>query len=80
MANMPPIPTRLTTRGAAFFGALGDAEMDVKAEAKGPSWARADWPPVPHDDLTQALTGEWEEVEVKAAATKRSGRRCQSGR
>ena len=63
-------PNSVDDAWRAFFGALGDAEMDVKAEAKGPSWARADWPPVPHDDLTQALTGEWEEVEVKAAATK----------
>ena len=63
-------PNSVDDAWRAFFGALGDAEMDVKAEAKGPSGARADWPPVPHDDLTQALTGEWEEVEVKAAATK----------
>ncbi|MDG1288424.1 MAG: 2-oxoglutarate dehydrogenase E1 component [Lentibacter sp.] len=63
-------PNSVDDAWRAFFGALGDAEMDIKAEAKGPSWARADWPPVPHDDLTQALTGEWEQVEVKAAATK----------
>ncbi|MDA7427253.1 2-oxoglutarate dehydrogenase E1 component [Primorskyibacter aestuariivivens] len=42
-----------------FFGALGDAELDVKKEAEGPSWLRADWPPQPNDDLTGALTGEW---------------------
>ena len=42
-----------------FFGALGDAAGDAQAEAQGPSWARADWPPVPADDLTAALTGEW---------------------
>ena len=42
-----------------FFRQLGDAEIDVKAQATGPSWARADWPPMPTDDLTVALTGEW---------------------
>ncbi|CUH83049.1 2-oxoglutarate dehydrogenase E1 component [Thalassovita mediterranea] len=42
-----------------FFRQLGDAEMDVKAEAAGPSWARNDWPPVPNDDLTAALDGQW---------------------
>ncbi|MFT5869278.1 MAG: 2-oxoglutarate dehydrogenase E1 component [Paracoccaceae bacterium] len=42
-----------------FFRQLGDAELDVKAQATGPSWARADWPPMPTDDLTVALTGEW---------------------
>jgi 2-oxoglutarate dehydrogenase E1 component len=53
-----------------FFRQLGDAELDVKAEASGPSWARTDWPPQPADDLTQSLTGEWTEPEVKAAGKK----------
>ncbi len=52
-----------------FFRQLGDADMDVKAEAAGPSWARADWPPVPGDDLTQALDGQWA-VEAPAAGDK----------
>ena len=63
-------PASVDEAWRTFFGALGDAELDVKAEAKGPSWARADWPPVPHDELTQALTGEWEDTEVKAATKK----------
>jgi len=56
-----------------FFAALGDAPMDAQAEAAGPSWARADWPPMPADDLIGALTGEWggpSELEAKAAAKK----------
>ncbi|KEJ89737.1 2-oxoglutarate dehydrogenase E1 component [Sulfitobacter donghicola] len=52
-----------------FFNALGDEENAVKAEAAGPSWARGDWPPMPGDDLTVALTGEWP-VEAKAAGGK----------
>ena len=44
-----------------FFKELGDTEMDAKREAAGPSWARADWPPEPHDDLTAALDGQWAE-------------------
>ena len=51
-----------------FFSQLGDADMDVKAEAQGPSWARADWPPAPSDDLTAALTGEWPMPAVPAEA------------
>ncbi len=54
-----------------FFRALGDAETDIMAEAKGPSWARPDWPPVPHDDLTAALTGEWPEAPKEAVAAGR---------
>ncbi|MEP5155594.1 2-oxoglutarate dehydrogenase E1 component [Planktotalea sp.] len=54
-----------------FFSQLGDADLDVKAEAAGPSWARADWPPVPSDDLTAALDGQWPaQPETKAAGDK----------
>ncbi len=42
-----------------FFRDLGDTEADVRKEAAGPSWGRADWPPVPGDDLTAALDGQW---------------------
>ena len=55
----------------AFFKAMGDDEVSVKREAEGPSWARTDWPPMPGDDLTAALTGEWApEPEVKGAGDK----------
>ena len=54
----------------AFFQALGDSDLDVKADASGPSWARKDWPPQPTDDLTAALTGEWMLPPQEAAAAK----------
>ncbi len=55
----------------AFFKAMDDDSEDVKAEAAGPSWARIDWPPMPQDDLTSALTGQWPApVETKAAGQK----------
>jgi len=60
----------------AFFRDLGDTEIDAKREAQGPSWARADWPPMPSDDLTSALDGQWaepakqaEKIKAKAAET-----------
>ncbi len=63
-----------------FFRQLGDAELDVKAEAAGPSWARNDWPPQPNDDLTSSLTGEWpEQVEAKAAGKKIKEKAAASG-
>ncbi|WP_411839133.1 2-oxoglutarate dehydrogenase E1 component [Paracoccus sp. ME4] len=43
----------------AFFRSLGDDQDVAVREAEGASWKRADWPPVPHDDTTSALTGEW---------------------
>ena len=60
-------PNAVDEAWQAFFKELGDAELDVKAEASGPSWARTDWPPVPNDDLTQALDGQWVEEPKKAA-------------
>ncbi|KIC46531.1 2-oxoglutarate dehydrogenase [Ruegeria sp. ANG-S4] len=53
-----------------FFRQMGDATPDVQKEAEGPSWARSDWPPMPADDLTGALTGEWAEIDAKAAGNK----------
>ncbi len=64
----------------AFFKEMGDDDTNVKAEAAGPSWARADWPPMPGDDLTQALTGEWApEPEVKGAGDKIKAKAADKG-
>ncbi len=67
-------PASVDPAWASFFGSLGDNELDAKRSAHGPSWARADWPPTPADDLTAAMTGEWPmpapAKETKAAAEK----------
>lgn len=65
-------PASVDESWAEFFRQLGDAELDVKKEAQGPSWARTDWPPSPADDLTAALTGEWPAAaaEMKGAGDK----------
>ncbi|MCE8512148.1 2-oxoglutarate dehydrogenase E1 component [Ruegeria pomeroyi] len=63
-------PGAVDAAWAEFFRAMGDADTDVKKEADGPSWARADWPPMPADDLTGALTGQWAEIDAKAAGGK----------
>ncbi|WP_027244595.1 2-oxoglutarate dehydrogenase E1 component [Leisingera daeponensis] len=64
-------PNAVDAAWAEFFRQMGDAELDVKAEATGPSWARKDWPPMPADELTGALTGDWPApVEAKAAGKK----------
>jgi 2-oxoglutarate dehydrogenase E1 component len=46
-----------------FFAALAEPA------APAPSWARQDWPPMPTDELTSALTGQWP-AEAKAAGDK----------
>ena len=66
-------PNAVDEAWQAFFAQMGDEGTDVKAEAHGPSWARTDWPPVPSDDLTNALTGDWPApppVEAKGAIEK----------
>ncbi len=63
-------PNTVDSAWQAFFQALGDADLDVKADAAGPSWARKDWPPQHSDDLTAALTGEWMPPPQEAAAAK----------
>ncbi|UWQ21697.1 2-oxoglutarate dehydrogenase E1 component [Jannaschia sp. W003] len=63
---------------AAFFRSM-DGES---SGATGPSWARADWPPQPSDDLTAALTGEWPEApakETKAAGDKIRAKAAEQG-
>ena len=68
-------PNAVDASWREFFQAMGDAAHDVTAEAAGPSWGRSDWPPVPHDDLTQRLDGQWartrlrpqEKIQEKAA-------------
>ena len=50
-----------------FFRALGEEPNAARAEAAGPSWGRMDWPPVPNDDLTAALDGQWATEPAKIA-------------
>jgi 2-oxoglutarate dehydrogenase E1 component len=63
-----------------FFSQLGDDDQDVKATAAGPSWARTDWPPMPNDDLTAALDGQWPaQPETKAAGDKIKAKAATAG-
>ncbi|HGG05022.1 MAG TPA: 2-oxoglutarate dehydrogenase E1 component [Aliiroseovarius sp.] len=54
-------PAAVDAAWAEFFASMGDDSSDVVAEARGPSWVRPDWPPMPDDDLTHALDGMWPE-------------------
>ena len=73
-------PNAVDEAWQAFFSQLGDGDQDVKREAEGPSWARADWPPMPADDLTSALTGEWPvEIEVAKAGEKIKQKAAEKG-
>jgi 2-oxoglutarate dehydrogenase E1 component len=76
-------PNSVDPQWAEFFRALGDSEVEARRAATGPSWARADWPPQPADDLTAALTGEWAAPppakEAKAAGQKIAAKAAEQG-
>ncbi len=73
-------PASVDAQWAEFFRALGDSELDAKRQAQGPSWARADWPPAPSDELTSALTGQWPAPkEAKAAGDKIVAKAAEKG-
>ncbi len=73
-------PNAVDEAWRAFFAELGDAELEVKAEAHGPSWARTDWPPTPGGDLVNALDGQWpEEVKPAKVAEKVQAKAAEKG-
>jgi len=63
-------PGSVDSSWAAFFRGLDDAIGDVQRNAEGPSWARADWPPAPTDELTAALDGQWGPAPAKTVGEK----------
>ncbi len=52
-------PASVDAAWQEFFKGLGDPGNDAVRIAQGPSWARADWPPAPNDEVTSALDGQW---------------------
>ena len=73
-------PASVDAQWAEFFRATGDSEADARHAAAGPSWARADWPPQPTDDLTAAMTGEWPMApDAKGAARKLTEKAAEKG-
>jgi 2-oxoglutarate dehydrogenase E1 component len=55
-------PQTVDAQWQSFFASLKDNEWDVVQNARGASWQRADWPPLPGGDLVAALDGDWAET------------------
>ncbi|MDO9524765.1 MAG: 2-oxoglutarate dehydrogenase E1 component [Gemmobacter sp.] len=73
-------PASVDAGWADYFRGLGETDADATRAAAGPSWARADWPPLPTDDLTAALTGEWAAPkEARSAGAKISAKAEEKG-
>ncbi len=69
-------PSSVTAEWQAFFGGLADDPIDVKNNAKGASWEKANWPQQASGELVSALDGNWpteaiviDKLKAKAAAT-----------
>ena len=62
-----------------FFDELADDDADVRREARGPSWARRDWPVMPADDVTAALDGQWGDDPAAHAADRISAKAEERG-
>ncbi len=54
-------PSSVDASWAEFFGALGESPADASKAAAGPSWARADWPPVENGERVSVIDGQWPE-------------------
>ncbi len=63
-------PSSVDASWQAFFHGLDDAAADVARGARGPSWARSDWPPSPNDEITAALDGQWGPDPAKTVGEK----------
>jgi len=56
-------PSSVDPEWQSFFKSLNDAPADVEKNARGPSWEKPNWPLAPSDELTNALDGNWAQVE-----------------
>ena len=61
-------PEAVDAAWARYFASF-DEDGDPAEQASGPSWARADWPPHPGDEITAALDGQWPEIGKQAKET-----------
>lgn len=61
-------PASVDSSWRAYFDALNEDKSNARANAAGPSWKQADWPPAPNGEMTAALTGDWGDSAVVAEA------------
>src|SRR6478609_3315935 len=72
-------PSSVDAEWQEFFKSLNDQPGDVRKNAEGPSWERANWPLTPQDDLTSALDGNWAQVEKAVGAKIAAKAQAQAG-
>ena len=58
-------PTSVDAGWQAFFAEMHDDSRAVEVQARGPRWAREDWPVPMNGELVSALDGNWGEIETR---------------
>ncbi|HFC05273.1 MAG TPA: 2-oxoglutarate dehydrogenase E1 component, partial [Rhizobiales bacterium] len=56
-------PESVNPQWQEYFSSLGDDPAAVRAEARGASWKRPDWPISGNGELVSAMDGNWIETE-----------------
>jgi 2-oxoglutarate dehydrogenase E1 component len=57
-------PRSVDSEWQEFFARLNDSATDVEKNARGPSWARPNWPIEANGELVSALDGNWAIIET----------------
>jgi 2-oxoglutarate dehydrogenase E1 component len=57
-------PDSVDSEWQEFFGQLNDSATDVEKNARGPSWAKPNWPIEANGELVSALDGNWANIET----------------
>ena len=71
-------PSSVDPEWREFFAKLNDHSDDVRKNAKGASWERANWPIAANGELVSALDGNWGDVE-KHITDKLKGKVAKAG-
>ncbi len=71
-------PSSVDESWRTLFEEMGDAGAVAKANARGASWERADWPPVANGELVSALDGQWDAPPSEEDAAKKIAARAAS--
>jgi 2-oxoglutarate dehydrogenase E1 component len=57
-------PQSVDAEWREFFAGLNDSAADVEKNARGPSWAKPNWPIEANGELVSALDGNWANLET----------------
>ncbi len=57
-------PRSVDSEWQDFFARLNDSAADVEKNARGPSWAKPNWPIEANGELVSALDGNWANIET----------------